>query len=531
MNNFQSSYFDIIIVGTGISGLYTALNINENLRVLLISKDNFFRCNTRKAKGGMAVALYDPDSPNSHFADTLKAGGNLNNKNAVHVLTTEVIERINDLSSTGFLFDKNNDTGFFNLGLEGCHTHRRVLHAQGDRMGVEIFNFLFEQVQLKNNTYFLNHTEIIDLNISDSRLKSVSIFSPVFGIQTLQCNSLVLASGGYSGIYKRNTSDSSFFGNIIPLVYKAGIGIADLEFMQFHPTVFVKDGFETLLMSEAIRGEGAVLLNPEKKRFMDSYHPEAELASRDIVSRSMWEESLKAHSQDFYLDLRPIGEKTILNLFPEVYSDCLERKINISKELVPVFPGAHYSMGGIHTSLHGETSIDGIFAVGECSCNGTHGANRLASNSLIDSLVFGKRASESINSRTFSSSTVEQKEYHTSGVCTKPPYKLDELKIMNWNILGIEREKGSLKQYIKNLEPYMDSALVSIENNDSNRTDNEACLLSYLIAKAAMARTESRGVHYRKDYPKEDSTQAHSNLFVKKQNCSEPSIHKINIGE
>jgi L-aspartate oxidase len=506
------------------------LNIDKNLRVLLISKDNFFRCNTRKAKGGMAVALYEPDSPKSHFSDTLKAGGHLNNKKAVEVLTTEVVDRINDLSSTGFLFDKNTDTGFFNLGLEGCHTHRRVLQSQGDRMGVEIFNFLFEQVQLKNNTYFMNHTEITDLNIVDSQLESVSIFSPIFGTQTLQCNSLVMASGGYSGIYQRNTSDSSFFGNIIPLAYKAGIGIADLEFMQFHPTVFVKDGFETLLMSEAIRGEGAILLNPEKKRFMDSYHPEAELASRDIVSRSMWEESLKCNSQDFYLDLRPIGEKTILNLFPEVYRNCLERKIDISKELVPVFPGAHYSMGGIHTDLFGKTSIDGIYAVGECGCNGTHGANRLASNSLIDSLVFGKRAAESLNNKTFSSSAVTQKKINTVATCTKPPFELNELKVMNWNTLGIEREKTSLEEYIQKLEPYMDSALVSIENNDKNRTNNEACLLSYLIAKAAIERAESRGAHYRKDYPNEDPTQAHSNLFIKKQNSSEPNIINL-IGE
>ena len=493
MHNLETDTFDVIIIGTGISGLFTAFNLHPSQKVLMIAKDSFIECNTRKAKGGMAAAVYSPDNPESHFEDTLKAGARLNNPKAVQILTNEVIERIEELSEAGFLFDTNRDTGFYNLGLEGCHSYRRVLHAQGDRMGVAIFNFLFEKVSQLDNVTFMDHTAIQEINVAEDGFQSVSVISDNSKKQTLYGHSLVIASGGYSGMFKRNTSDDSFFGNMLSIAYSAGIGLTDLEFVQFHPTVFEKPGFETLLMSEAIRGEGAVLLNPNKKRFMDSYHEEAELASRDIVSQSIWKESEKCKSQDFYLDLTPIGQTKIHRLFPEVYENCLERGIDITKELVPIFPGAHYSMGGIYTDLYGRTTVDHIYAIGECSCNGTHGANRLASNSLIDSLVFGKRSAIVINDTSHRSKQTISTA-NSDMIQSDAPFSITNIRNLNWDYLGIVRDGEKLENYIQMLQPFVQTLSFST-GNDTARGNQEACLLSYLIARSAFLRKESRGAH------------------------------------
>jgi L-aspartate oxidase len=343
----------------------------------------------------------------------------------------------------------------------------------------------------------------------------------------LQCHSLVIASGGYSGIYKRNTSDKSFFGNVLTKAYKAGIGLTDLEFVQFHPTVFIAEGFEALLMSEAIRGEGAILLNPHHERFMNCYHPNAELASRDIVSQSMWKESLRCHSQDFYLDLKPIGKEKILRLFPEVYENCLLRGIDIAQEPVPVFPGAHYSMGGIYVDLYGRTNIPGVYAIGECSCNGTHGANRLASNSLIDSLVFGKRTAEAVNHQSPMHFSFKLKDLPSQDI---PPvsFSQTEIRQMNWDVLGIMRNEEEISKYQALLEPFLDESYWHSVVQDSNL---EACQLSYLIAQSALLRKESRGSHYRTDFPEENPTFAHSFLLQKSPQSFYPSVQKINYNE
>jgi len=527
MNTPAFPFYDVVIIGTGISGLYTAFHIAPTKKVLLISKELVTNCNTRKAKGGMAAALYTPDSPSSHLKDTMKAGGFLNSEKAVEVLTKEVIERIYELEKNGFMFDKDSPSGSYNMGLEGCHSHRRVLHSQGDRMGVAIFNFLYEKVRSMPNIHFLEHTELVNILVEENCLQGIVIQSGSSTNQILQCHSLVIASGGYSGMYKRNTSDNSFFGNVLTKAYRAGIGLTDLEFVQFHPTVFIKEGFEALLMSEAIRGEGAILLNPHHERFMKRYHPNAELASRDIVSQSMWRESLQCHSQDFYLDLKPLGKEKILRLFPEVYENCLLRGIDIAQEPVPVFPGAHYSMGGIYVDLHGKTNIPGIYAIGECSCNGTHGANRLASNSLIDSLVFGKRTAETVNNQTHVCSFKKIKSQLLKDI-PPIPFSQTEIRQMNWDVLGIMRNQEDLTKYIALLEPFFADLYW---HSDIQNSALEACQLSYLIAQSALLRKESRGAHFRTDYPDENPTYAHSFLLQKSPQSYSPSVQNINYKE
>ncbi len=527
MNTPSSSFYDVIIIGTGISGLYTAFHIDPTKKVLLISKELVTNCNTRKAKGGMAAALYTPDSPSSHLEDTLKAGGYLNSEKAVEVLTREVIERIYELEKNGFIFDKDSPSGSYNMGLEGCHSHRRVLHSQGDRMGVAIFNFLYGKVRSMQNIYFLEHTELVNILVEEGCLQGIVIQTGSSTNQILQCHSLVIASGGYSGIYKRNTSDKSFFGNVLTKAYRAGIGLTDLEFVQFHPTVFIAEGFEALLMSEAIRGEGAILLNPYHKRFMNRYHPNGELASRDIVSQSMWKESLQCHSQDFYLDLKPLGKEKILRLFPEVYENCLLRGIDIAQELVPVFPGAHYSMGGIYVDLYGKTNIPGIYAIGECSCNGTHGANRLASNSLIDSLVFGKRTAETVNNQPLVRFSRNIKSLPSQDI-PPIPFSQTEIQQMNWDVLGIMRNEKDISKYLALLKPFFAELYWHSIVQNSNL---EACQLSYLIAQSTLLRKESRGAHYRTDYPEENPMYTHSFLLQKSPQSFYPSVHNIHYKE
>ncbi|MDD4613921.1 MAG: FAD-binding protein [Caldisericia bacterium] len=528
MKETTTNFFDVIIIGTGISGLYTAYHIDPSKKVLLISKESVKNCNTRKAKGGMAAALYGPDNPSSHLEDTMKAGGYLNSEKAVDVLTKEVVDRIHELANDGFVFDKDPTSGHYNMGLEGCHSHRRVLHSQGDRMGVAIFNFLYEKVESLPNTTFLEHTELTDIITEDNTLQGIQIHSSQLGETNLYCHSLAIASGGYSGIYKRNTSDKSFFGNVLTIAYKAGIGLTDLEFIQFHPTVFVKEDFETLLMSEAIRGEGAILLNPHHESFMHRYHPDAELASRDIVSQSMWKESLRCKSQDFYLDLRPIGKETILRLFPEVYDNCLLRGIDIIQNVVPVFPGAHYSMGGIYVDLFGKTNVKGIYAIGECSCNGTHGANRLASNSLIDSLVFGKRTAQAINDQPALHLSLENTIKASPATIVPTPFSKTQIQQMNWDFLGIMRNQDQLEHYLSLLQPYMED---NYWYSTAKENGIDACQLSYLLSCSALLRKESRGAHFRTDYPEENPMYSHSFLLQKSSDSFFPTVQKINYKE
>jgi L-aspartate oxidase len=503
----DTQYFDIIIVGTGIGGLFTAISLDKKMKVLLISKGKVSNCNTIRAEGGLAASVGKNDSPELHFEDTLKAGSGLNDINAVKVLTTEVIDRLKELESMGFTFDKDENNNYI-LGLEGFHSRRRILHSHGDRIGISIFNFLLDKIKTFENVKIVENTflEKIHLNY-ENEFDCIDVSSNGKNLQ-YKSKYLILASGGYAGIYSKNTNDPYINGDLAAQCFKLGAEIEDIEFVQFHPTVLFKEGFEPFLISEAVRGEGAKLLNSKNEQFMIKYHPLKELASRDIVSRAIFEEIRIQENDSISLNLSSIDEEKILSNFPLIYENCLLRNINIIKENIPVFPAAHYSMGGIKVNLNGETSISRIYAVGEVACNGLHGANRLASNSLIESFVFGKRIADLLNNKFLdidkNIKTIIESNSSNKSKLIFPD--ILEIKMKNWQYLGIERNGNDLMEYKSFLEPFFYEALADNASDDPNTVQTmNIIIVSYLIAFSALKRKESRGAHFRSDYPKEDS--------------------------
>jgi len=491
--------FDLIIIGTGIAGLYTALKLDRKYKILMISKGKLSNCNTLRAEGGMACAISSDDSPALHAKDTIRAGGSLNNLKTVSVLTNEILDRIKDMEAMGFVFDHHPD-GSLILGLEGFHSKRRILHSYSDRIGVSIFQFLSEKAKECPNIEFIEDTSVTDIMINDQGIYC-GIQALIEGKpKLLSSKLLIVASGGFSKIYSRSTSDPTILGDMISISFRAGLELTDLEFIQFHPTTFIKEGFEPFLLTEALRGEGAILLNNKKERFMMRYHPEQELAARDIVSRAIFDESKKQGNEIFYLDLKPIGKEKLLSLFPGVRDGCQKRGIDITTDLVPIFPAAHYTMGGIRTNLHGETNIENIYAVGEVACNGVHGANRLASNSLIDALVFANKTADKImNSPLPVMSGSENKTAEKKEAISYP--SITEIRNLNWKYLGIERNEIELLHYQETLKPYLKDALFGLDPTDPHRIERNIILTSYLIATVANLRKESRGAHFRSDYP------------------------------
>jgi len=516
-----SHHYDVIIIGTGIAGLHTALNLDPGLKVLTITKSKLENCNTLRAEGGMACPIAPDDSPELHTQDTLRAGGDLNNIQAVNILTHEVLDRITDLEKIGFEFDRNQD-GSLILGLEGFHSKRRILHSYSDRIGVSIFNFLSRKTMETQNIHFIEDTNLKKIIINPDHQYEGILLQNSDGYFYLTSSFLVLASGGFSNIYSRSTSDSTFFGDVLALGFTAGLGLEDMEFIQFHPTTFIKEGFEPFLLSEALRGEGAILLNKKKERFMVRYHPDLELASRDIVSRAIFQESLLQGDEEFYLDLKPIGTEKILHLFPGIVESCKTRGIDVTRELAPIFPAAHYTMGGIKTDLFGQTTNQAIFAVGEVGCNGVHGANRLASNSLIEALVFSKRAAAMINQ------TIHPNPNQTGKIEIQEPTRLNakeiqdhlhESRLANWKHLGIIRTEKVMTPYFKSLEDIFSSIMQTWHDDSLLNSDEALFILSYLVCYSAFQRKESRGAHYREDFPEKDPEWQHSQIlrWTKKQ--------------
>lgn len=504
MNINDISYFDVIVVGSGIGGLYTALSLDEKLKVLVISKGAIENCNTIKAEGGIAAAVSEDDSPEIHKEDTLNAGGGLNSEEVVKLFTVETVERIKELENIGFRFDRDENNNYI-LGLEGFHSIRRILHFSGDKIGEGIFNFLFNKVKEKRNITLLEKAYVSDILLGENDdYQGIKLFKDNKSIYlTSKC--IVLASGGYVGVFSKSTNDSYVTGDLIAIMYRNGAYIEDLEFIQFHPTVLFKRGFIPFLISEAVRGEGAILLNSNGERFMQKYHKNGELASRDIVSKAIYEEIKKQKNKGIYLDMSSIGSEKIKKLFPNIYENCKLRGINVTTDKIPIYPAAHYSIGGIKTNIFGETSINGIYAVGEVSCNGLHGANRLASNSLPEALVFGYRVAQKINSFEFSHRNKITQFIRTKPIENKIQFpNVKEIKEMNWGYLGIERDGKELSKYKDFIEPFFFEALKLKPNNPNESYIYNTIIVSYLILFSALLREESRGTHYRLDFPERD---------------------------
>jgi L-aspartate oxidase len=535
----MSKTHHILVVGSGIAGLIAALELSREHAVTLVTKANVSDSNTRWAQGGIAAAMFSDDSIADHIADTLSAGAGLCNPNAVNILCTEGPDRIRDLIRLGVAFD-HAENGQFSRGLEAAHSYPRVLHAGGDSTGFSIETALVRAVRAQSNITVLDHTFAVDLVLKNDIAAGLEVLDSEGLYRTLAADAVILASGGAGQLYLHTTNPTVATGDGVALALRAGAQLADVEFYQFHPTALAATSTDstTFLISEAVRGEGAILLDANGRRFMQALDPRAELAPRDVVARGIARQMAEQQGLPALLDITAKSADFLAHRFPAIDAETRARGLDWSRNPIPVNPAAHYWMGGIRTDTHGRTSIPGLYAVGEAACTGVHGANRLASNSLLESLTFAWRCAHTIlaeagtepasliessdgpNRASFIRSNPTPKGASTPGVCLPPepeqyasttPVDRLALQTLMWNNVGIERTRSGLEAAANQLNHWhADSAGVqALETNN-------LLALSRVIVAAALAREESRGAHFRNDFPETSPAFQHSLIYSTK---------------
>lgn len=495
---------DIVIIGSGIAGLYTALGLHKTGKVLLLTKRRLEDSNTEYAQGGIAAALGPGDSPHLHMQDTLEAGAGLCDWAAVDVLVREGPGRVLDLVRMGAHFDKCGDS--FAITREGAHGRPRILHARGDATGDEIRRALQAEIVARDIDVRENHTLVDILTNPDGRAVGVLALNEDGELMAVLARAIVLATGGIGQLYSSTTNPDIATGDGIAAAYRAGAQLADMEFVQFHPTALASPDSPRFLISEALRGEGALLLNARGERFMPAVHPQAELAPRDVVARAIWREMQESGQNHVWLDARPIGPE-LPKRFPTIYRHVASALgLDMLKEPILVAPAAHYMMGGVVTNLAGATRVPGLYACGETACTGVHGANRLASNSLLEGLVFGGRIAEHLQAHLREAPPIPAKVHLRAEEHAEPADKLDvqaltaELKEIMWRYVGIVRDAEGLAQAEAQLQRLINLTAGVAPREDFIEVANMA-RTGFYIARGASARHESRGGHYRSDYP------------------------------
>jgi L-aspartate oxidase len=486
---------DFIVVGAGVAGLRAAIALAEAGRVLVIAKEALTESNTQYAQGGVAVALSDEDEVSLHLQDTIAAGDGLVNEEAAKALVEEGPQRIQELIDWGTAFDRAGTKLTFTR--EAAHSRSRVLHAHGDSTGREIGRALAAKAATLPAITFATHLFTNDLLTDrDGTVCGVAAITPAGGFEQIAARAVLLATGGAGQVYSDTTNPSVATGDGIAMAYRAGATISDMEFFQFHPTALAIPGAPRFLISEAVRGEGAYLRNENGERFMQAVDPRAELAPRDVVARAISLELARTKAASVYLDLRHLDAKLIRERFPRIASTCSTFGIDITRDLVPVRPAAHYLMGGVKTDLEGRSSIPGLFAAGETACTGVHGANRLASNSLLEGLVFGARAGEAMRRDNGNPRPPRLTENPFT-----PSIDVTRLRALMWECAGVIRSGEKLRGALNEL------AATAIRDERLDRVHGEARNLwqcAELIVRSAIAREESRGAHYRTDFPAHD---------------------------
>jgi L-aspartate oxidase len=499
------SQYDYIIIGCGLAGLYSALNASKIGTVALITKTSLEISNSYKAQGGIAAAMDRDDSAKFHFDDTIVAGRDLCNQSAVKILVTEGRDRIKELINLGMPFDLEND--FLALGLEGGHSKRRVLHAGGDATGKEVVDFLLELVLKNKQIKIFENCFVHQLLINENECFGIAAYDVEKKQNfSLTGNTTIIASGGGSAIYSRSTNPSTSVGDGISLAFNAGVEIESMEFIQFHPTSFYSETGETFLISEAVRGEGAYLVNYKNEKFLKRFGI-TELSPRDQVAEAIFNEMNETGQPNVFLKLDHLNPKKIKSRFSTIYSEAKKFGIDIIKDPVPVAPAAHYMIGGIKTGLNAETNIKRLFAVGECASSGIHGANRLASNSLLECLVFSKRAVD-FSSDNFLNT--QPASFHPTDLSVDENLESsfldakDKTAKLLWENAGIIRSKEKLDFALKEINE-IESGFPLQENEFYSQEIKSLLLISRLIVEAALIRKESRGCHLRKDFQQENS--------------------------
>jgi L-aspartate oxidase len=513
--------YDYIIVGSGIAGLYAALLAREHGSVLVLTKGSIDDCNTRWAQGGIAAPVGPDDSPEKHLHDTIVAGAGLVDEEAARVLTSEAADRIRDLVRFGVPFDTEH--GEMALAREGAHSVPRVLHAGGDSTGMHI-ELTLSSVARHEGITVLEYTIATEIAVGATGLAPHPLATGVRAQNTqtgertdYTCRHLVLATGGAGQMYRVSTNPQVATGDGIALAYRAGAEITDMEFIQFHPTALKLPGVQSFLISEAVRGEGGILRDTNGARFMPEYDERAELAPRDIVARAIRDRMQKTGGDHVVLDVTHLDAQLVTARFPQIYRFCLDAGLDITREPIPVSPAAHYTMGGIRTNTWGETTMPGLYACGECACTGVHGANRLASNSLLETVVFAKR----VIARTLESpeTSAPETEDATDLSSTAAPVRLkpdppeslhrgsdfsphptrEEIQALMWDDVGIVRTTAGLARAKETLATWQSQLQSPADRPSQEVADLLTC--SRLVTEAALIREESRGAHYRTDFP------------------------------
>lgn len=501
------AYYDYIIVGSGIAGLYTALLAKEVGSVLILTKGSIEDCNTRHAQGGIAAPIGKNDSAELHFQDTISAGDGLCDPEAVRVLVDEAPDRIADLIKFGVPFDTLN--GEIALTREAAHSVPRILHAGGDATGEHIEVTLSRQVR-SSPIEVLEYCLAVRVLITNGKVWGIRAFDCRTGLSAdYECRFILLATGGAGRLFKYTTNTDVSTGDGIALAFQAGAEITDMEFFQFHPTALRLPGVSPFLISEAVRGEGGILRNIDGYHFMPDYVPEADLAPRDVVARSIVAEMRKSGSDHVFLDVTHASARHITTRFPNIYRFCLDHGLDITKSLIPVAPAAHYFMGGVRVNIWGETSIAGLFAAGETACTGLHGANRLASNSLLEVVVFSKRIVERTQEmdKLVSIPGSTKADYYCLSERqvskTSSRFSLPNLQSLLWDKVGIVRSGEGLAEAADTLASWQ-SSMPQPTDRPSYELNN-MILNARLMTEAALLRQESRGAHFRTDFPESSS--------------------------
>ena len=497
---------DFLIIGAGVAGLRAAVELCQHGEVTMVAKGGPQDNNSFYAQGGVAVALSEEDDVDLHFTDTVKAGHQLGSRPATKALVEEGPSRIHELIEWGAKFDTIN--GQLAFTKEGAHSRHRVLRAGGDATGSEMVRALSTKAQgLKKLKWLGNHFGV-ELVVQEGRCCGAIILDEQKETcQTILASAVLLVTGGAGQIYARTTNPANATGDGIAMAYRAGAILEDMEFVQFHPTSLYLPSSPPFLLSETLRGEGGILRNNRCERFMKQYDRNQELASRDIVSRAIWTEMQRTKARHVYLDVTHLGSTFLKERFPTIYSTCLRYDIDISEEWIPVSPSAHYFMGGVKTDLHGASTLPGLFVAGEAACSGVHGANRLASNSLLEGLVFGLRAAEASAAYAHANQSPKPTPYHfaqkqrTRKMSEQDVEKLrNSLRRLMWTKVGLIRTADSLQKALEQLQQWSRKLQRPPFNRTGLETQNMV-QVGLCVTQAALWRTNSVGAHYREDIP------------------------------